>query len=153
MDREDPEFRIADERQGQRRRHRSGGPGKLDLGNAFWWVVALIGPVVGAAWVLTLALPSSALWMSRIVCSGSHNMEHRGPHFECVSDAGSHTVNILAVVGAPSLAHRARAVRRRGSQRRGSAAAAEAHVTVPLRTVVGPLHPAGAVVMGNRRRP
>ena len=103
MDREDPEFRIADERQGQRRRHRSGGPGKLDLGNAFWWVVALIGPVVGAAWVLTLALPSSALWMSRIVCSGSHNMEHRGPHFEYVSDAGSHTVNILAVVGLQAL--------------------------------------------------
>ena len=61
-----------------------------------------MGGVVGAASVLTLALPSSALWMSRIVCS-SHNMKHRDSHFQCVSDAGSHTVNILAVVGLQAL--------------------------------------------------
>jgi hypothetical protein len=60
-------------------------------------LLGVMGGVVGAASVLTLALPSSALWMSPIVCS-SHNMKHRGSHFQCVSDAGSHTFNILAVV-------------------------------------------------------
>ena len=64
VDREDPEVRNADERQGQRRRHRSGGPRKFNLGNAFWWVVALIGPVVG----VTIAFGISALLIAIAVC-------------------------------------------------------------------------------------
>jgi hypothetical protein len=148
-----PHFSVKDAPTRRRRMHRSGPRRELNLGNAFWWVVALTGPVVGVtiafgipalliaiavcvvvavgylalergnfdgekimggllgvmggvaggASVLTFTLPSSALWMSGIVCSGSHTMENRGPHFQCVSDAGSHTVNILAVMGLQAL--------------------------------------------------
>jgi hypothetical protein len=70
------------------------------------------GLVVGAAAAMTAAIPSSALWMSAIVCDSGYQMAYNTSDysykpgqsgttvsFQCVGDAGSYAVNDFAVFG------------------------------------------------------
>jgi uncharacterized coiled-coil protein SlyX len=71
-----------------------------------------IGLCIGAAAAATAAIPSSALWMSAIVCDSGYQMAYNTSDysykpgqsgttvsFQCVGDAGSYDVNDFAVVG------------------------------------------------------
>jgi hypothetical protein len=71
-----------------------------------------IGLCVGAAAAVTAVIPSSALWMSAIVCSSGYQMAYNtsdysykpgqsgtSVSFHCVGDAGSYDVNDFAVFG------------------------------------------------------
>lgn len=70
------------------------------------------GLCVGAAAAVTAAIPSSALWMSAIVCDSGYQMAYNtsdysykpgqsgtSVSFQCVNDAGSYDVNDFAVFG------------------------------------------------------
>jgi hypothetical protein len=70
------------------------------------------GLCVGAAAAVTAAIPSSALWMSAIVCDSGYQMAYNtsdysykpgqsgtSVSFQCVGDAGSYDVNDFAVFG------------------------------------------------------
>jgi hypothetical protein len=67
---------------------------------------------VGAAAAVTAAIPSSALWMSAIVCDSGYQLAYNASDysykpgqsgtsvsFQCVGDAGSYDVNDFAVFG------------------------------------------------------
>jgi uncharacterized coiled-coil protein SlyX len=69
-----------------------------------------IGLCIGAAAAATAAIPSSALWMSAIVCDSGYQMAYNTSDysykpgqsgttvsFQCVGDAGSYDVNDFAV--------------------------------------------------------
>ena len=75
-----------------------------------------IGLCVGGAAAVTALIPSSALWMSGIVCSSGYQMAYNTSHysyrpgqsgtnvsFQCVSDADSYDVNDFAVFALQSL--------------------------------------------------
>jgi hypothetical protein len=70
----------------------------------------VIGACVGGAAALTALVPSSALWMSAIVCRGGYQMGYNTSHysykpgqsgttvsFQCASGADSYDVNDFAV--------------------------------------------------------
>jgi hypothetical protein len=76
----------------------------------------VIGICVGGAAAVTALIPSSALWMSAIVCRGGYQMGYNTSHysykpgqsgtsvsFQCVSDADSYDVNDFAVFALQSL--------------------------------------------------
>ncbi|MGO9382275.1 MAG: hypothetical protein ACLP4W_09295 [Mycobacterium sp.] len=75
-----------------------------------------IGLCVGGAAAVTALIPSSALWMSGIVCSSGYQMAYNTSHysyrpgqsgtnvsFQCVGDADSYDVNDFAVFALQSL--------------------------------------------------
>jgi hypothetical protein len=75
-----------------------------------------IGLCVGGAAAVTAVMPSSALWMSPIVCSSGYQLAYNTSHysykpgqsgtsvsFQCVSGDSSHDVNDLAIFGLQSL--------------------------------------------------
>lgn len=71
--------------------------------------LALIGPLYGVVAGVTPELPSSAMWMSGIVCRSSYHLAYHneGYHygrapgfrgsFDCVGEDGSYHVNYLAI--------------------------------------------------------
>jgi uncharacterized coiled-coil protein SlyX len=75
-----------------------------------------IGLCIGAAAAATAVIPSSALWMSAIVCDSGYQMAYNTSDysykpgqsgttvsFQCVGDAGSYDVNNFAVFALQSL--------------------------------------------------
>jgi hypothetical protein len=65
-----------------------------------------IGLCVGGAAAVTAVFPSSALWMSPLVCRGGYDLAYNTSHysykpgqsgtsvsFQCVGDAGSYDIN------------------------------------------------------------
>lgn len=73
-------------------------------------VLAAIGPLYGLVCFVSTAVPSTALWMSPIMCSSQYRLAYNEHHysyrpitsgrvvnFGCVSDAGSYQVNFFAI--------------------------------------------------------
>ncbi|WP_156746056.1 hypothetical protein [Mycobacterium sp. 1423905.2] len=86
------------------------------LGGMVGAFIGVLGMCVGGAAALTAVFPSSALWMSPIVCSSPHELAYNTSQysykpgqsgtsvaFQCVSDAGSYDVNSFLVDGIQSL--------------------------------------------------
>lgn len=80
-------------------------------------IAGAIGVCVGGAAAVTAIFPSSALWMSAIVCRSPYQLDYSTSHysykpgqsgtsvsFQCVSGASSYDANNFAIDGLQSLA-------------------------------------------------
>jgi hypothetical protein len=88
---------------GYRELERRNLDGEQLIGGAIGVIGGLIAVGGGGAAVTTKVVPSSALWMSGIVCSSPSHLEYTRSHFQCVGDAGSHNANYLAILGLQGL--------------------------------------------------
>jgi hypothetical protein len=79
--------------------------------NRFGAIAGAIGGAVGVCFgvaaVVIALIPSSALWMSGIVCISEYRMVHHGPgqsvEFQCVNGDSAYDVSDLAVFGLHSV--------------------------------------------------
>jgi len=62
-------------------------------------IIGVLGGVFGAVTMLTVSFPSSALWMSGLVCDGSYHLSTSTGNYACVSGENVYDVNDLMVRG------------------------------------------------------
>jgi uncharacterized membrane protein YgdD (TMEM256/DUF423 family) len=70
--------------------------GTRGWGDRIGAIVGALGLCIGAAAALTLTVPTSALWMSPLVCDDEYQLAHN-VSFQCVGATGSYDVNATTI--------------------------------------------------------